>query len=228
VDIVAHRIQSHAAVTYVDLGRYTFTTGKDLTGQNIGKLTSVLDLSAIQVPYFEMYRLLISTASIPSGLPSVVQTTNGQNYVSLVTLGMTFPAVTTVGNTIVMFTGSNASGTSPTQNAATIGGVADHFGNIAGATNNPGAQNVSCWVCPATTVASTALTAGFTGGAGFSALQGVAYELTNMLSTTTAATAVDQAGTSTSGVGSSTTSQTTPTKTTTAANELMVGFASRV
>ena len=45
-------------MTYIDLGQYTAKTGKDLTGQNLGNLTSVFDLHAISVPYFECYRLL--------------------------------------------------------------------------------------------------------------------------------------------------------------------------
>lgn len=209
-------------MTYVDLGRYTAKTGADLTGQNIGNLTSVLDLSAIQVPYFEMYRLLISTSTIPAGLPNVIQSTNAQQFSSLTTLNLTFAKPATVGSTIVMWTGANATTTSPTQSAATIGGIADHFGNIAGASAAPNQQNISCWVCPATTQASAALVATFTGGVGAPGIQGIAYELGNMLNTTSAAAAVDQSAVVTSAASAN---LSTPVKVTTAANEFMCGFA---
>lgn len=212
-------------MTYVDLGRYTFATGKDLTGQNIGNMTSVLDLSPITVPYFEMYRLVIATAGVPGSLPALVQSTSAQTLSSVTTLTFAFPKATTVGNTIVVVTGVNASGTSPTQSACTIGGIADHFGNIAAATSNPGFQNVSTWICPTTTQASTAVVATFTGGTGQGALFGYAYEISGALNTTSPAAAVDIAGVANSG-GANVATLTTGAGTTTSANDFFIGFSS--
>ena len=213
-------------MTYVDLGQYTAKTGKDLTGQNIGNITSVLNLSAIQVPYFECYRLLISTPLVPGTLPAIVQTTSGSTLSSFATLNLTFAKPTTVGNTIVVVTGSNASGTIPSQSACTIGGAADHFGNIAGATNNGGGgENASTWVCPATTQASTAVVATFSGGSGNGSLFGYAYELSGCLNTTSATSAVDISGNATSGAGNVSVLNTT-SGTTASANDFFIGFQS--
>lgn len=212
-------------MSYVDLGQYLFKTGPDFTGQNTGFLTSYLDLAPISVPYFEMYRLVISTANIPGAIPTIVQTTSASTLSSVTTLNMTFGKATTTTNTLAVFTGVNASGTTPSQSACTIGGSADHFGNIPAATSNNGFQNVSTWICPATTQASTAIVCSFTGGTGNGALYGYAYEISGLSSTVTASAAVDVAGTATS-AGANSKNITTGSGSTTSANDFFIGFQS--
>jgi hypothetical protein len=97
------------------MGRYYFTTGPDTTGLNPGNLTSILDLTNLNVPYLEMYRLLVST-SVPAGfqVPAFVQYAgNTAQFTSGVTgsCTATFAKPVTKGNYVVAFASFFGTGT---------------------------------------------------------------------------------------------------------------------
>lgn len=187
-------------MSYVNLGKYNFMTGPDYTGLNTGNLTSILSLATIRVPYFEMYRMLVNTSSIPgtgggggsAPLPSVVQTTSAHGT-STSTLGLTFSKNTTAGNTIVVVLMAYATSTNPTVSGITLNAAADNFGVVAtgGSASTPYS---TIWADPDTAEASTALVVTFTGGSGTCVTQAYAYELAGTFSTSTPADAVDVTG----------------------------------
>lgn len=213
-------------MTYIDLGTFQFTTGQDYSGLNTGNLTSVLDMNQIRVPYFEIYRLVIDTSSLPatSALPSVVQTTGLVTGTSLTTLNLTLPKAATKGNTIVVAWGASTATTFPTISGVTIGGVADNFG--AAVTNTDGSNtvaNTAIWVDPNCQQASAAIVVTSAGGTGADITYAQAWEISNAFTTSTAAAAVDV--TSTQLVTSSATSSFATTgPSTTTANDFQAGF----
>jgi hypothetical protein len=225
--------------SYQDLGRYSFVTGTDTTGLNPGNISSVLNTSNIRVPYFEMYRLLLNTSSLPNTaqVPNVVQTATASGT-SPTTLNITFAKATTIGNTIVVVTGSSSkggAGTNPRVSAVTLGASADHFGVVsttgAGST---GFQSADQWCDPSCTVASTAIVVTLAGGSATTYIvQGIAYELSGMFATTTATAAVDDTtnvendfSNATSGSGFVSVSGGITNANTTTANDLIIGSIS--
>jgi hypothetical protein len=214
-------------VAYEDLGKYTFTTAKDYTGFNVGNLTSILDLSAIKVPNFELYRLLINTSAIPppAGLPAVVQVSPFATGASATALNITFPKATTAGNLIVAGVMANSfAGNDPAPSGLTLGGSADNWAQVAtAAAANP--APVYLWADPGTAETSAAIAVTMTGGTGGTyATAGMAWELSGMLATTSAAAAVDV-----SGIFASNTPTRTPVTASVAtgtANDMLVGFGS--
>lgn len=208
-----------------DLGRYEFTTGADYTGFNPGNVTSILDTRSITVPYFECYRLVIDTSGLPSTLPQLVQSTSGYTTTSLTNLNLTFPAATTLGNTLVCGVGLNSTGTTPSVSGMTIGGVADHWGAVAAAAATSGTgQNSEMWIDPAASASGTTVGITLTGGTGLPVIVGFAYEFSGLLNTTSVSSAVDVAD---HGSSSGSTTTTTGSQVTTSGNDVMVGMGTQ-
>jgi hypothetical protein len=212
-------------MTYVDLGKYTFTTGMDITGFNVGNLTSVLDPAAIRVPNYELYRLLINTSAVPppSGLPSVVQTSPFAVGSSATLLDINFTKNVTAGNTVVAaFATESIGGNDPGPTGITLGGSADHWGSIISA-GNTNTASVFMWADPSAAGAAEAIAVAMSGGTiGPYWTSGVAWELEGMFATTSAAATVD-----TDGFVNTTAPTTAPQTTnnpTTVANDLQIGF----
>jgi len=216
-------------MAYTDLGKYQFTTSADYTGLNSGNLTSVLALTSLRIPYFEMYRLLINTSSIPpiAGLPAVVQTSPVAVGGSLTTLAITFAKATTLGNTIAVGVASGSTATDPAVTAMTLGGAADHFGSILSA-GNASTNTAAMWLDPTCATSSAAIAVTLGGGTGTAWTSGIAYELSGLLSTTTPSAAVDVSGTLTYSSGAGTTSPQTTNVSTTTANDMQIGFAAPI
>jgi hypothetical protein len=212
-------------VTYVDLGKYTFTTAADYTGFNPGNLTSVLDPAAIRVADYELYRLLINTSGVPSPgqLPAVVQAATPVIGASATTLDINFAQDTTKGNLIVAGVSSvSATGNNPAVLEITLGGSADNWGQVVTATASDGATAL-IGADPATAEASTAIVVTLTGGtgSGFQTI-GMAWEITNTLDTTDSTACYDVDDYFYSGAPTDT-AQTANLLTTTA-NDMLVGF----
>lgn len=216
-------------MTYVDLGQYTFTTGQDLTGFNVGNLTSILDPAAIRIPNYELYRLLINTSAVPapSGLPAVVQVSPFAAGASATVLDISFASPTTPGNTIIAGVGSTSvGGTDPAVSGITLGASADNWGAVVSAGNSD-TGTVTLWADPGTAEASKALVVTLHNGTtGPYAVQGLAYELSGMFTTTTAADTAD-----TTGLVNTTSPTAAPATTnnpTTVANDLQIGFGTAI
>jgi hypothetical protein len=212
-------------VAYSDLGKYTFTTAADYTGLNAGNLTSILALTSLRIPYFEMYRLLINTSTVPpvASLPAIVQQTPLIVGTSLTSLALTFPAATTVGNTVAAAVGAYASGVNPAVTAVTLGGSADHWGAAASQTNTS-VGYATLWADPKTAEASTTVAATLAGGSGTVKTAGIAWEMSGMLSTSSAAACIDP-GTGKSAFSEpDVTSLATPSTSTSAADDMLLGF----
>lgn len=212
-------------MTYIDLGKYTFSTGPDLTGLNTGNLTSVLNLSTVRVPNFEMYRLVIDTSRLPDSaqLPSVVQTSAVAAGSSLTTLSIVFPQTTTAGNTLVVTLGTVGSSASPTASGMTIGGVADHFGQVVLAPDTVATVS-EIWACPNAVATGTTVVVTMGGGSGTCRTVGVGYELANMLATSSATACADVSAHLSPASPPSVSAAVTPVNTTTG-NDLQFGTA---
>jgi hypothetical protein len=182
-------------MTYVDLGTFQFTTGQDYTGLNTGNLTSVFDTNVINVPFFEIYRLVIDTSTLPAStaLPAVVQTTGLVHGTSLTTLNLTLPQATKAGNTVVVAWGALAANTNPAISGITLGGAADNFAAVltqAGVASKP-VPSCALWVDPDTAETATAIVVTSSGGNGAALTVAQAWELSGTLTTSTASAAVD-------------------------------------
>ena len=215
-------------MTYIDLGTFQFTTGQDYTGLNTGNLSSVFDTNVINVPYFEIYRLVIDTSSLPatSALPAVVQTTGLVHGTSLTTLNMSFSKATTAGNTIVVGWSALAAATNPALSGITLGGAADNFAAAvtqAGVASKP-VPSAAIWVDPNTGQAATAIVATSAGGSGAALMEAQAWEISNAFSTSTAAAAVDVTSVLLVDTGFGQTSFATAGPATGTANDLQIGF----
>lgn len=217
-------------MSYVDLNKYGFTTAADYTGLNNGNLTSILSLSTIRVPYFELYRLMINTSAVPSagGLPAIVQKTSLFTGSSLTSLTGAFPAAVTKGNLVVVAAGTLCSvdGPNPAVTAVTLGAAADHFGAVKTAVGGDTGPSAFLWADPAAQENATALAVTMTGGSGTNFAVGQGYEIANMLATSSATACCDVAGTGSVVVNTSsgTTSAATNAGSTTAANDMQVGL----
>lgn len=181
-------------MTDIDLGRYSFVTKPDATGFNAGNMTSTLDTGPIiQLPYFELYRLVLDTASLSTTIPQIVQSASRTLDTSLTTLPITLPAATTPGNTLVVVSQCLAQGGTPVPASATIGGSADHFAIVPG-TASSGNVGAAIFVDPSLTPASTAVIVTFSGGTGGGILQAFVYEVSGLLNTTSATAIMDYSG----------------------------------
>jgi hypothetical protein len=180
-------------VAYVDLGKYTFTTGQDFTGLNTGNLTSILPLSAIKIPYFEMYRLTIdtSTLSTVTPIPVIVQDSGIVTGTSLSTLAVTLGKATTVGNTLIGVYGSTALTLNPTVTGITIGGAADHWAVVGSAGSTTTDGYCTTWADPSLATASTAVAITTGNGSGTTWNVARVWEVADMFATTSAAAALD-------------------------------------
>jgi hypothetical protein len=181
-------------VAYVDLGKYTFTTGQDYTGLNTGNLTSVLPLSSIKIPYFEMYRLTIDTSALSTvtPIPVIVQDSGLVTGSSLSTLAVTMGKATTKGNTLIGVYGSFGVTLNPTVTGITIGAAADNWGAVttAGTTGSDGYSTI--WADPSCATASTAVVISTANGSGSTFNVGRVWEVADMLATTSPAASCDQ------------------------------------
>jgi hypothetical protein len=97
-------------MAYTNMGRYVFETGEDQTGENpfaaynsttkaVTSLTSVLPTNTINVPVFELYRLMIDLTAISVPGATVVQSAQGSTS-SANTLVLTFPNKVTPGDAV--------------------------------------------------------------------------------------------------------------------------------
>lgn len=217
-------------MSYVDLNKYGFTTAADYSGLNPGNLTSVLSLSTIRVPYFELYRLMINTSAIPSAgnLPSIVQQTPLFNGSSLTSLTGAFPAAVTKGNLVVVGVSllDSVDGANGAVSAMTLGASADNFGRVVTATGGDTGPSSFLWADPSAQQASTALAVTMTGGTGTNLAVGQGYEIAGMLATSSAATCFDAAASGTAVVNTSTGTKSAATSAggTTVANEMLIGM----
>jgi hypothetical protein len=213
-------------VAYVDLGKYTFTTGQDFTGLNTGNLTSILPLSSIKIPYFEMYRLTIDTSSLSTvtPIPVIVQDSGLVTGTSLSTLNITMPKATTVGNTLVGLYSSFGLTLNPTVTGITIGASADNWAVVppVGGTTGTDAY-AAVWADPSCAQASTAVVISTANGSGTTFNCGRVLEMGDMFATTSA-TAAKDVGISGDTTGGTLTSFNLPTPATTAVNDFAVGI----
>lgn len=215
-------------MAYVDLGKYQFDTAADYTGLNAGNLTSILQTSAIRIPYFEMYRLMINTSQVPpiAALPSLVQQTPLHGAASGTALALTFPKATTHGNLVVVAVGGVSTGNNPVSSAVTLGGSADNFSAspiATGGTATSYGPAGAIWADPSCAQASTAVAVTLGSSTGTPYVFGQAWEVSNMLATSSAAASWDfweASGLS----GGSTSLLTVPNVGTTKANDFQVGF----
>jgi hypothetical protein len=179
---------------YVNLGQYNFTTGPDVTGRNLGNMTSTFDTGVFKPSKFELYRLVVGVPSLPSAgqTPMVVQL-SGNYGLSLTTCNVTLPAATTVGNLIVVTIATWATGTesvNPAVSAVTLGGSADNFAAVS--TETGGLVSTFIWADPKCGQASKNIAITCTGGSGTSPIiEACVYEVSGTLSTTSASTATD-------------------------------------
>jgi hypothetical protein len=216
-------------VSYVDLGKYQFTTSADYTGFNPGNLTSVLSLGALRVPYFELYRLVIDTSQLPgsSSLPKIVQQTPILSGSSLTALSGSFPAAVTPGNTVAVGLATLAitSGANPAPSGMTLGGSADHFGQVVAAAGSASAAAPSAYMYadPSAAGGSAALAIAMSGGSGAVLTAAQGYEISGLLATSSALACVDVIG-KFSGAQTAKTSESTAGPSTTAANDMQLGF----
>lgn len=209
-------------MTYVDLGQYTFTTGADYTGFNVGNLTSILDPAAIRIPNYELYRLLINTSAVPGPgqVPAIVQSAMSAPGASLTALDLTFPQPVTLGNQLSVGVITAASGNIPTPTAMTIGGSADSFFSLAAAGTSAGANEAvaSLWVDNPVGEASAALAITLAGGSGTAYSQAFAYEISRLAGLDPGGSLLVDTG---GGVALGTT---TPNGATTGPNDMQIGF----
>lgn len=212
-------------MSYIDLGNYPFVTKPDFSGFNTGNLTSTLDTQRfVNIPYFECYRILITTSGVNTSGPTVIQSAFNQ-AASLTALAVTLPNNVTVGNHLVAFARWDSVGTTPTQTAVTTGGNADHWGVVAGLTSAGTSGNNYVWINPSLTAVGKVINYTATGGTGGSFLaEGGVLEVANLLSTTVAANQVDAAK-STATAGPATTVS-TASSLTTQKNDFCVAFGS--
>lgn len=217
-------------MSYVDLNKYGFTTAADYSGLNPGNLTSVLSLSTIRVPYFELYRLMVNTSAIPSAgnLPSIVQQTPVFNGSSLTSLTGAFPKAVTKGNLVVVGVSllDSVDGANGSVSAVTLGANADHFGQAVFATGGQTGPSSYLWADPSAQQTSTALAVTMTGGTGTNLAVGQGYEIANMLATSSAASCYDApaCGFAVVNTSSGTKSAVTNAGGTAQANEMIIGM----
>lgn len=211
-------------MTYIDLGRYRFTTTPDRSGFNPGNMTSVLDTGPIiQISYFECYRIVLNTSQLQTTVPQLVQSASRHIDTSLTTLVVTLPKATTPGNTIVVATQSLATGATPSPVSATLGASADHFGLISATTSN-GNQGMAFLVNPNSTAAATTVTITYSGGTGTGILEAFVYEFSGTLSTTTAAASVEWGAAGNSQFANANTLTALPNSATTHINDVFIGL----
>lgn len=212
-------------MTYIDLGKHLFTTTPDQSGFNAGNMTSVLDTSTVNVPYFEVYRMMFNIASIPAALPAVQQVASNQGT-SATTLNINFAGNTVKNNLIVVSVGTvSGTGTNPAVSAVTLGAAADHFGSVNSVGGGADIFSTYMWANPDCQETSKNVVVTMTGGTGadFQVL-GYAYEIANTLLTTSATACADITETGTSGGATVASQQTSPIATTTHSSEIQVGF----
>ncbi|HEY1673326.1 MAG TPA: hypothetical protein VGG50_11470 [Streptosporangiaceae bacterium] len=127
--------------------------------------------------------------------PAIVQQTPVFTGSSLTALAGAFPAPVTKGNLVVagISTLDSTDGANPAVSAVTLGGSADNFGQAVYATVGDTAANGYIWVDPSAQEASAAIAVAMTGGSGTNLAVGQAYEVSNMLATSSAAACYDAA-----------------------------------
>lgn len=215
--------------SYSNLGQFAFTTAADQTGMNAGNITSVLDTGLFKAARFELYRLVIGAASIPSAgqTPMVVQTATGR-AASLTTLNLTFPANTTAGNLIVVGVASWGDSANPVVSAVTLGGSADNFAVVPStstANNLPNVGSTSLWADPKCAGGSGALVVtASTGSGNHPNLIGFAWEVSGVVANAAVATVTDTSASSTLSGGG--TSLAAAGHATTAANDILFAVSS--
>jgi hypothetical protein len=214
---------------YKNLGQFNFTTAPDQSGLNAGNMTSTFDTGTFKPAVFELYRLVIGVASIPSAgqTPMVVQVAEGWAG-SLTTLDLTFPATTTKGNLIVVGVAGWGDTDNPAVSGVTIGGSADNFAVVPSTSSiaiSDNAMNTVLWADPDSATAGTAIVVTATSGSGTHPnLIGFAWEVAGTTATATVATATDVTGTSRT-VTTAVTSLVTSPPVTTAANDIVFAIA---
>jgi hypothetical protein len=217
-------------MSYVDLGKYQFTTSPDYSGFNPGNLTSVLSLGALRVAYFELYRLTIDTSKIPAsgGLPAIVQVTPVFSGASLTALSGAFPKPVTKGNTVAVGIATLAAltGANPAPTGVTLGANADHFGSVVSAPGSaPDAGPSSfLWLDPDAQQSSSALAVAMAGGSGAVLAAGQGFEISGLLATSSALAAVDVSGSVVVNAGATTLAASTAGPPTGSANDMQIGF----
>lgn len=204
---------------YRNLGQYQLTTAADLTGLNVGNLTSYIDTSSIKMAKFELYRLVINVSNVPniSNVPKVVQVTRNQGTGT--TLTLTFGKPTTVGNAIIVVS-NNTGNAVGFLSSVTIAGVADNFGVVAASkvTDSSNQNNLETWIDPESSVSNASIVLTYSSSIGNAAY---AYEVSGIIQTAVVANTVDTAQT-----GSATaTSVSTASGTTSGTDDLIVGAA---